>query len=164
MEAMERLNNFLNRMLMIGAGVAVVALMLIAAVNVALRLMGVPFRGAYELVGFSGAIVIAFALGTTQKRKGHVMVDMLAQHFPAGVNLWLDRVQYALATVFFAIVARQVALWGMTVSRSGEVSETLKISYHPFVYCVALGFAVLAFTLLLDLIATFQRPGGDHVS
>lgn len=157
MAAIERLNNLLNKLLMIGAGVAVLVLMLIATGNVVLRVLGVPFRGAYELVGFSGAIVIAFAMGTTQKRKGHVMVDILAHRFPGRVNLWLDRVQYLITMVFFIIVARQVGLWGLTVSRSGEVSETLKIIYHPFVYCVAIGFAVLSFTLLLNLIATFKH-------
>ena len=69
MAAIERLNNLLNKLLMIGAGVAVLVLMLIATGNVVLRVLGVPFRGAYELVGFSGAIVIAFAMGTTQKRR-----------------------------------------------------------------------------------------------
>jgi TRAP-type C4-dicarboxylate transport system permease small subunit len=162
--AIERLNHLLNKILMIGAGVAVVALMLIAGGNVVLRLAGVPFRGAYELVGFSGAIVIAFAMGTTQKRKCHVMVDILAHHFPDRVNLWLDRVQYLITTVFFLIVARQVGIWGMTLSRSGELSETLKIAYYPFVHCVSLGFAVLSLTLLLDFIATFRRSPEQGIS
>ena len=51
------------------AGVAVIALMLLASGNVIMRMFGKPFSGTYELVGFLGALVIAFALGETQRRK-----------------------------------------------------------------------------------------------
>ncbi len=40
------------------------------------------------------------------------------------------------------VVAWQIFVWGMKMRESGEVSETLKIIYHPFVFGVAVGFAV----------------------
>jgi hypothetical protein len=48
-------------------------------------------------------------------------------------------------------VAWQVSLWGMRIAASGEVSETLKVIYYPFVFCVAAGFGLLALTCLLDI-------------
>jgi len=42
----------------------------------------------------------------------------------------------------------------MKIWESHEVSETLKIIYHPFIFSVSLGFAVLSFTLLLDFFRT----------
>ena len=42
---------------------------------------------------------------------------------------------------------------------TGEMSETLKIAYHPFMFLVSLGFAVLALTILLDLIETVWTRG-----
>jgi len=54
------------------------------------------WRGAYETVGFLGAIVIAFALGYTQKRKDHIVVDILTQRFSKQVNRVLDAINYLL--------------------------------------------------------------------
>jgi TRAP-type C4-dicarboxylate transport system permease small subunit len=83
MNSLERINLFLNKILMIIGSVAVLSLMSIATVNVVLRFFfNAPYRGAYEIVGFLGAIVIAFALGYTQKRKAHIVVDILTEKFP----------------------------------------------------------------------------------
>jgi len=142
---------------MIVGSVAVLSLMSIATVNVVLRFFfNAPYRGAYEVVGFLGAIVIAFALGYTQKRKAHIVVDILTEKFPKRVNRILDGINYFITMIFFAIVSWQVFVWGMKISRSGEVSETLKIIFHPFVYSVAVGFVVFSFTLMIDFLKNFQ--------
>jgi TRAP-type C4-dicarboxylate transport system permease small subunit len=107
-------------------------------------------------VGFLGAIVIAFALGYTQKRKDHIVVDILTEKFPKRVNRILDGINYFITTIFFAIVSWQVFAWGMKISKSGEVSETLKIMFHPIIYCVALGFAVFSLTLIIDFLKNFK--------
>ena len=158
MDALEKINVFLNRILLIIGGVAVLALMTLATGNVVLRFFfSAPYRGAYEIVGFLGAIVIAFALGYTQKRKDHIVVDILTERFPKGVNRVLDAVNYLITTIFFAIVSWQVFVWGIKISRSGEVSETIKIIFHPFVYCVGVGFAVFSLTLMIDFLKDLQH-------
>jgi len=158
MNYLERINIFLNKILMVLGSVAVLLLMAIATTNAFLR---VPFikstwRGAYETVGFLGAIVIAFALGYTQKRKDHIVVDILTEKFPKKVNRVLDGINYFITTIFFAIVSWQVFVWGVKISKSGEVSETLKIVFHPFVYSVSFGFAVFSLTLIIDFLKNFK--------
>jgi hypothetical protein len=44
----------------------------------------------------------------------------------------------------------------MKISKSGEVSETLKIMFHPFIYSVSLGFAVFSLTLILDFLENLK--------
>jgi len=157
MNTLERVNVFLNRILMILWSVAVLALMSLATVNVILRFFfSAPYRGAYEVVGFLGAIVIAFALGFTQKKKNHIVVDILTERFPKRVNRVLDGINYFVTTIFFGIVSWQVFVWGMKISRSGEVSETIKIIFHPFIYCVGFGFAVFSLTLMIDFLKNLQ--------
>jgi len=158
MSYLEKINDLLNRILLFLGSVAVLLLMSIATVNAFLR---IPFikstwRGAYETVGLLGAIVIAFALGYTQKRKDHIVVDILTQRFPKQVNQVLDGINYFITTIFFAIVSWQVFVWGMKISRSGEVSETLKIIFHPVIYCVALGFAIFSLTLIIDFLKNLK--------
>ena len=142
---------------MIVGSLAVLLLMSLATVNVCLRFFfNAPYRGAYELVGFSGAIVIAFALGYTQKRKDHIVVDILTEKFPKRLNRILDGINYLITTIFFAIVSWQVFVFGTKILRSGEVSETLKIMFYPFIFSVSLGFAVFSFTLVVDFLKNFK--------
>ncbi len=157
MNALEKINVLLNKILMVVGSIAVLLLMSIATVNAFLRLPFIKWtwRGAYETVGFLGAIVIAFALGYTQKRKDHIVVDILTERFSKRVNRVLDGINYLITTVFFAIVSWQIFVWGLKVAKSGEVSETLKIVFHPFIYCVAFGFAVFSLTLIIDFLKNF---------
>jgi TRAP-type C4-dicarboxylate transport system permease small subunit len=150
--ALEKISHVLNKLLMIIGAVAVLFLMSLATANVVLRIFGAPYRGTYELVGYSGAIVIAFALGYTQQRKDHIVVDILSQSFPKKLNRILDGLNYSVTMTFFAIVAWQVSVWGMKVLRAGEVMETLKAIYYPFIFAVAIGFAVLSLALLVDFL------------
>ncbi len=158
MNALEKINVFLNKILMVVGSIAVLLLMSIATVNAFLRIpfIKATWRGAYETVGFLGAIIIAFALGYTQKRKDHIVVDILTEKFSKPVVKVLDGISYFVMMIFFAIVSWQVFIWGMKISRSGEVSETLKIIFHPFVYCVSLGFAVFSLTLILDFMKNLK--------
>jgi TRAP-type C4-dicarboxylate transport system permease small subunit len=157
---LERLSALLRKFLLVAGGVALLALVLLATANVALRIVRVPVSGTYEIVSFLGAVVIAGALGYTQKRKDHIVVDILSGTFPDPVKRALDGVNYAVTTALFAVVSWQTFAWGRRLMESGELSETLKIAYHPFVFFVSLGFGVLALTLFLDLLATLLAKRG----
>lgn len=161
MGLMEKLYLFLNKWLLVIGGIAVLALMALATGNVLLRIIGLPYRGAYELVSFLGAVVTAFALGYTQKRKFNIVVDILSEKFPQRIKRFLDGMGYLIALLFFAAVAWVILKWGLKIAASGEVSETLKIIYYPFIFCVALGFAVLSLTLFIDLLGAFRKKGDD---
>jgi len=154
---LERLSALLRKLCMIIGGVALLALTLLATSNVALRIVRAPVSGTYEVVSFLGAVVTAGALGYTQRRKDHIVVDILSDRFPGPVKRVLDAVSHALALVLFSIVSWQTFVYGKRLMRTGELSETLKIAFHPFVFLVSAGFAVLALTLLLDLLGTVWR-------
>jgi TRAP-type C4-dicarboxylate transport system permease small subunit len=157
MHYLENINDVLNKILMFVGSIAVLFLMSLATVNVCLRFfLNAPYRGAYELVGFSGAIVIAFALGYTQKRKDHIVVDILTEKFPKRAIQALNAISYFIMMVFFTVMAWQVWVWGMKIAKSGEVSETLKIMFHPVIFGVSFGFAVFSLTLLIDFLKTIR--------
>ena len=72
MEVFERITHVLNKILIWGAGSFLGAMILLTCANIFLRLVWVPVRGAFELMGFFGAIVTSFALGYTQIKRGHI--------------------------------------------------------------------------------------------
>ena len=154
---LDKIDHLLGRLLLGLSGAAVLALMLLATGNVVLRIFHIPFRGTYEIVSFLGAIGVAFALASTQKRKGHIVVDILSSRYSRPVRRFVDALSAAISSLFFGIVAWQVSLWGMRIAASGEVSETLKVIYYPFVFCVAAGFGLLALTCLMELLRELRK-------
>ncbi|MDA8124596.1 MAG: TRAP transporter small permease [Deltaproteobacteria bacterium] len=161
MTTLDKIDNLLGRILLVLSGAAVLALMLLATGNVVLRVFHAPFRGTYEVVSFLGAIGVAFALASTQRRKGHIVVDILSSRYPRRVMRLVDALSAGISAVFFGIVAWQVLVWGARIMASGEVSETLKVIYHPFVFGVAAGFGILTLTCLLDITRAFRKDGSS---
>ena len=148
---------WVNRGALAAGGVAVLFMMIIAAGNVIMRLLGAPIQGAYELAGFCGALLVALALGETQRRKEHVAVDILTRRFPLWLQSAINGLRYIVFALFFLFLAWELFKWGGHVRDSGEVSETLKIQYYPVIYGVAAGLALLAVNLAVDFILLFKK-------
>jgi len=99
-----------------------------------------------------------FLVRYTQQKKDHIIVDILSDRFPGPLKTIADALSSVINIVFFTIVSWQIFVWGMKLSESGELSETLKMVYHPFVYSVAAGFAVLSFTCTVEFITGLRKP------
>jgi TRAP-type C4-dicarboxylate transport system permease small subunit len=122
-----------------------------------MRLLHVPFAGTYEIVSFLGALVIAGALGHTQRHRDHIMVDILTDRLPPLAKRMLEAVSDLLAGILFGIAAWQVWCWGNKIRVSGELSETLQLKFYPFVYGTAAGFALLALVLVIQMLRSILR-------
>jgi TRAP-type C4-dicarboxylate transport system permease small subunit len=156
MDFLERMSRFLNRILIVIAGLFMVAMVLLTCADVLFRLVWVPIRGSIELVAYFCAIVTAFALGYTQMRRGHTSVDVVVGLFPDRVKRALGGINSLICMVFFALVAWQIAKWSTTLWETGEVSETLRIIFYPFSYGVSLGCFILSLVFLTDLVKSFR--------
>lgn len=149
---LDRLSRFLNRLLTFIGGFFLVAMVLMTCANIFSRNVWVPIKGTFELMGFFGAIVTAFALGYTQLNKGHIAVDVLVHTFSQKTQKYLQVINNGVCTVFFGIAAWQIAVKATTLMTTGEITETLRIIYYPFTYAVAFGCLVLALVMLTDLL------------
>lgn len=154
---MEHLVGYLSRFFMIVGGVALLLLVLLATGNVGMRIFQVPFAGTYEIVSFLGALVTAGALAHTQRRRDHIMVDILTDRLPPFAKRMLDALSDLLAAVLFGIASWQVWRWGDRIRVSGELSETLQLRFYPFVYITAAGFALLTLVLVVQMFRAILR-------
>ena len=157
---LEKVSTFLNQLLFGIAGVTLISMVVLTCINVLLRCVWVPIKGVYEFMGFFGAIVTAFALGYTQMKRGHVGIDILVNQFSARTQRILNGVNYSICMVFFALAGWQIAVWGTTIWRTGEVTETLRIIFYPFIYGVALGCLILSLVFLVDLLKILLEQKG----
>ena len=140
------------------AGGALLTMLALAVANMVLRPFGYPFRGAYELIGFFGSLVVAFGLASSENSKSYAPISLIHVYFPPWLNRSLDIAAHTASALFFAIMAWSTASWAWSLLRSGELSETLRFNYVMFPAAVALGLAAMSLALLCSLIAMFLPP------
>ena len=160
MELLDKISRVLNQILVWLAGIFLVTMILLTCANIFLRLVWMPVKGTFELMGFFGAIVTAFALGYTQIKRGHIGIDIVVNQFSAKTQRILNSINYSICMIFFAIAGWQIAKWARTLWKTGEVTETLRIISYPFTYGVALGCFLLALALLVDLLKVLIQEKG----
>jgi TRAP-type C4-dicarboxylate transport system permease small subunit len=162
MTVFEKVTRYLNRGLVFVGGVFLSAMVVLTCANIAARILWIPIKGTFELMGFFGAVITAFALGYTQVAKGHIAVDVLVDRFSNKTRKITSIVNCVLCCVFFMIAAWQIAVKATTLWKTGEVTETLRIIYYPFTYAVAVGCGVLAIVLVMDFIKLLlpKKEGG----
>ncbi len=155
MDFLEKMSRRLNQGLLWIAGFLLAVMIILTCGNIFFRVVWVPIRGTFELMGYLGAVVTAFALGYTQIRHGHIAVDILVLGFPRRLQRFLNGINSTLCMAFFSIIGLQVAKYATNLWRTGEVTETLRMVYFPFTYAAALGCFSLALVFLVEGLQSF---------
>ena len=160
MDILDKISLGINQIFMWLAGIFLAAMILLTCANIFLRIVWVPVKGTYELMGFSGAMATAFVLGYTQIKKSHISVDIIVTRFSKKTQSVLNAINYFICLIFFSMAGWQIASWAATLKETGEVTETLRIVYYPFTYGVAIGCILISFVLLIELVKLLFPKNG----
>jgi TRAP-type C4-dicarboxylate transport system permease small subunit len=157
MEILDKISLALNRILIFMGSVFLAGMVVLTCSNIFSRIVWVPVRGTFELMGYAGAVVTAFALGYTQIKKGHIAVDILVKCFSEKTQRIIGCINSGICLIFFSLAGWQIVKVGTNLLKTGETSETLRIVYYPFTYGVALGCFALALVMLVDFLKYFAN-------
>jgi TRAP-type C4-dicarboxylate transport system permease small subunit len=149
---LSRLINFLG-------GVSLAFIMSITVADIILRSFRRPIIGTYEIVAFSGAVVIGFSLPYTSWMRAHVYTDFLIVTFSRKTRNIFHFLTRCLAMVLFFVIGWQMIKYGMDLRQSGEVSATLTMPFYPIAYGVSISCFVQCLVLLCDIFKIF---GGKY--
>lgn len=138
------------------AAAAVVFMMLITTADVVLRVFRHPILGTYEIVGFTGAVVIAFSLPYTSLQKGHIAVEFLVRRLPWLVRVIINIINACISMALFAVIAWQCAKYAHGLRMTGEVSSTLQMPTYPFLYGISFGCVLLCVVLFIEILRQFR--------
>lgn len=164
MKSLNRLNNYLTEVFALLGGVALFLMMAVSVANMTMRFFGKPLGPAYELVGFLGAITVSMPLGYAQVKKSHIAVDILSSKFSPQLRKFVTAIGLLLGAIFFGLSSWQVGSFANTMRLSGELSETTKMSYYPYVYAVAAGCALMVLSMITDFINLIGVQSANRAS
>ena len=141
------------------AGIAITFIMFLTVLDVILRSFRRPIVGTYELVAFSGAMVIGFAIPLTSWMRGHIYVDFFIAKLSRTARSIFNVTTRCLGIVLFFLIGWNLIKVGMDLQQSGEVSLTLQLPFYPVAYGVAVSCFVQCLVLLADIVKIFR---GDY--
>jgi len=134
------------------SGTLLVTLVLMSGCNVAFRLAGHPVSASYELSGLFGALIASLALADTQRKRGHVELDLFTRAYSAEARRWIGAFNVFAGAVLVILLGCQLANRAGVLLRAGEVSETLKLPYPWLMYGAVFGLFLLAASFLTDFV------------
>ncbi len=159
MKAYLRLVEQLSKFMNVIAGIALTFMMMLTVVDVILRRMGKAIPGTYELVAFSGVIVVGFALAYTSFVRAHVFVDLVIDKLGIHSKKLVLVFTKLVGVAFFIMLGINLIRDGLTLIDTGELSPTLQFPFYP----IAFGLAVCSFVECLVLLGDIPRIiGGSY--
>jgi len=134
------------------SGALLITLVLLSGCNVVCRLAGHPLSASYELSGLFGALIAALALADTQRKRGHVELDLFTRTYSLATRRWVGAFNVLMGAVLMVLLGAQLAHRAGVLLEAGEVSETLKLPYPWLMYGAAGGLFLLAASFLTDCV------------
>ncbi|OGP90613.1 MAG: hypothetical protein A2157_14075 [Deltaproteobacteria bacterium RBG_16_47_11] len=141
------------------AGIALTFMMFLTVLDVILRSLRKPIVGTYELVAFSGAVVIGFSLPFTSWIRGHIYVDFIISRFSKKIRNAFNVVTRCMVIWLFLMIGWNLIKYGMDLQRSGEVSLTLQMPFYPVAYGIGICCFIQCLVIGCDLLKIF---GGKY--
>jgi len=152
MERLLQIVSRTNKPLTVVAGGALAFVILITVADVILRSFGSPIIGTYELVCFSGAVLIGFSIPLTSWVKGHIQVDFLIMKFPQRTRKIFNIVTKCLGIGLFLLIGWNVIILGNDLRESGQVSQVLRVPFYPVAYGIGICCFLQCLVLLCDIV------------
>jgi TRAP-type C4-dicarboxylate transport system permease small subunit len=134
------------------AGGSLAFIMFLTVADIILRTLRRPIVGTFEIVAFSGAVVIGFSVPYTTWMRGHVYTDFLVLRFSQKMRNMINVFTKCLGIGIFFLIGWNLIKYGMDLRQSGEVSPTLTLPFYPvayglgvscFIQCLVLGCDIL---------------------
>ncbi|MBI4963898.1 MAG: TRAP transporter small permease [Desulfomonile tiedjei] len=142
--------------LFVVGGLGLGLMMVVTLTDVLMRHLGRPMFGAMELVCFTSAVVIGFAIPYTSWTKGHIIVDFMLEKLSPGTVRILRIITRLMGIALFLFAGYNFISYGLDLIRTGEVSPGFRIPYYPITFGLAVSCFLQAVTLLCDLYTTVR--------
>ncbi len=149
----------LSRLINFIGGVSLSFIMFLTVADIILRSFRRPIIGTYELVAFSGAVVIGFSVPLTSWMRGHVYTDFVILRFSQKTRNIFNIVTRCLGIGLFLLIGWNLIKYGIDLHQSGEVSPTLTMPFYPVAYGVGVCCFIQCLVMVCDIIKIF---GGKY--
>ncbi len=113
--------------------------------------------GTVEITEFMMVILVFFGLAQAEIMNENVRVDIITNRFRKSTRQIIEVITQFCCFILFVLMTWYAFDYAVGKIGSGEVSQDLWIPMYPFVFVVALGFAVLTIVLFFKSIIALLK-------
>jgi TRAP-type C4-dicarboxylate transport system permease small subunit len=151
------------RWLALAAGVALVGLTLLTAVDVTLRAaFNAPIYGIQEVTELGLVLVTVLGMAYCGRTRAHIVIDVAQGLQPRWLLRACDVALPAIGAAVMAVVAWRSLDEAIAAFERGAHTNVLRIAQGPFYLVIALGLALYAAVLLRQAIRPSETTEGHR--
>jgi TRAP-type transport system small permease protein len=158
---LKKLEQALYVLLGISAGLALLAMMLLAFVDVSARKLNMPIPGGVELTELLMVVLIFSGLPLVSMRGEHVTFDLFDKLFAPAFRALLIRITQLLAGLAFAALSYFMWLRAARLLEDGLTTAQLGIVVGPFAFVMSVMLGITAL-VHVALSLTGRQRMDDH--
>ncbi|MEJ2739316.1 MAG: TRAP transporter small permease [Dehalococcoidia bacterium] len=149
---------YVIRVLLIIAAIALVAMMVIISTNVLGRVfLHSPIFGALEISGLAGIILASVAIPYVEKERRNVHVEILVDKFPPRIRGFSDAFVLLLSLGAVAVLSYAMIRESLHAASFGEETLVLALPTTPFKFIWSIGTILLCVVLLVNIITSIMK-------
>jgi len=152
MEKLLRIVSTINKPVTVVAGCALAFVILVTVADVVMRALGSAVTGTYELVCFSGGLLVFFSIPMTSWENSQIQVEFLVMKFPPRTRKVIQVVTKCLGIALFLLITWNIVLLADELREAGQVTIVLKIPFYPIAYAMAVCGLFQCAVLVCDIV------------
>ena len=137
-------------------GFLIIALMLMIAVDIAMRMLGSSITGSVEIATMIVPVIVFFGVGYTALQEMHIRVDIF-KRWPH-----MDRVTNLMCIAAVAVIGVCCVRQAIQVHNIATSSTILRIPRWPFVLTTSFGMFMVALAMILNEIKAYIKIFQKH--
>ena len=127
------------------------AIAIITLIDVtALKIMGDPMLGAYEIIERIMLIVVFCSFAYAQTKNAHINMPIVVERIPRSIRCAILTFTCVLSVIIAILLAVAAIMQGNISLRDDTITGMLHIPLYPFFYIEALAMLLFALVLLID--------------
>lgn len=145
-------------LLLLGALGMIASMLLGFADVVGTQFLGLPVPGTLEVTESTMVLIVFGALAYTQRKRGHIRVEIFYNGRGPRVKALMDIVTHAVAIAYFGLIAWQGAQEAVYSLQIGEATMgTIRFPLFPARFLLVAGTVLLLLQLLIDVMNDVGR-------
>lgn len=150
--------SYLSKIFNYGAAISLFALTLLVCAHILMRtFFHRPITSTYEAVGLLSAFITALAISSTELSGGHISVGIVVDRCTEPTKAAIDIFVKCCSIAAFSMLAWYSFGYAKELWSAGEVSQTMGISFAPFVFLVGICTLLMCLALFVGLSKSVER-------
>lgn len=158
---MEKLRRWADTLSVWGERIGVAGIIVMVGVTTAdvigSKIFNLPVPGSTEIVSLAQVATIAFAVAATQRKRGHISVEMFVHRLSPRLQAAIRVVISMAGFMLFVLLIWGGIEFGHSLREAKEVSATVQIPFFPFAYAFSLAMVPVAAMMICDTMDSFKE-------